>query len=67
VTYETYNSANSTASRIKHGRHPSYRGRAWDAVARTVDGEHRVYARFIGVNGSTPADDGTVQGGGDRG
>lgn len=41
------NLAASTARAIKVGKFAMPPGR-WDAVARTVDGHHYVYARYLG-------------------
>jgi hypothetical protein len=42
-------SAGATARHIQHGRLEAYRpAGSFEATARTVDGEDRVYARFVG-------------------
>lgn len=48
-THPTMGTAQSTSSNIRSGRRAIYRPRfAFDATAREVDGEYRVYARYIG-------------------
>jgi hypothetical protein len=52
-TYRTPASAASMASMIRHGRRPAFGPEGtFEAAARTVDGQHRVYARYVG---DTPA------------
>lgn len=47
--YSTHVSALSVAYQIRSGKLAAYRPKgAFEASARTVDGEHRVYARFVG-------------------
>lgn len=48
LTTDTFMAASSLASSIRHGRLAAYSDGAFEAVARTVDGEHRVYARHAG-------------------
>jgi hypothetical protein len=48
--YGTAEVSRSTATHIKKGRIAAFTpAGAFEAVARTVDGEHRVYARFVGT------------------
>lgn len=44
--------AYAMAHQIRHGVLASYRpAGAFEALGRTVDGEYRVYARFVGTGG----------------
>lgn len=43
--------AGSTALMIRRSMMPSFHGRQFEAVARRVDGEFRVYARYVGEAG----------------
>lgn len=45
-TSQTITRAQSKASFISRGKTASF-GAGFDAVARTVDGEHRVYVRYV--------------------
>lgn len=48
-TYNGAESARATARHIRQGRLESYRpAGSFEAESRTVDGEARVYARFVG-------------------
>lgn len=49
-THPSMTTAQSTASNIRSGRRAIYRPRfSFDATPRHVDGENRVYARYVGV------------------
>lgn len=43
--------AGSNADALRHSRYPAFRGRRFEAVARRVDAEFRVYARYVGPAG----------------
>lgn len=46
---DTANKSGAAAQAIRSGRLRAYAPTgAYEAVARTVDGEHRVYARYVG-------------------
>jgi hypothetical protein len=48
-TYPNSRTAGATASAIRAGRVTAYLPVGeWEATSRTVDGEHRVYARYMG-------------------
>jgi len=47
-TYSTRQSAGSDASQLKSGRYHWAPKGSVEAVSRTVDGEFRVYARWVG-------------------
>lgn len=52
ATYVTASSAASAANMVRTGKTASYTpAGAFEATARTVDGEHRVYARYVGADG----------------
>lgn len=47
---KTQSAANAAAFQIKTGRISSYApAGTYEAVSRTVDGKHRVYARYVGT------------------
>jgi hypothetical protein len=47
--YSTGTSARSMAQSIKTGQRRAWApAGAYEAISRTVDGEHRVYARYVG-------------------
>ena len=48
TTRETGAKASSLATAIKSNAYVAFKEGKWDAVARTVDGEHRVYVRYAG-------------------
>lgn len=51
-TPPTRAAAYATAFQIRRGILANFRpGGTYEAVGRTVDGEYRVYARFVGENG----------------
>lgn len=51
--YGSYGSSASMARHIRQGHLAAYRPQgAFEAVARTVDGEYRVYARYVGEGGN---------------
>lgn len=48
-TYPNSRTSGAVASSIRTGQVTAYLPRgAWEAVSRLVDGEHRVYARYVG-------------------
>lgn len=51
-TYSTAPSSNSIAHMIRHGKATAYQpAESFEAVSRLVNGEHRVYARYVGPGG----------------
>lgn len=49
ASYAHSGSAASIAHQVRRGTLNAYRPRgSFEAVTRTVDGEHRVYARYVG-------------------
>lgn len=52
-SYGTINAAYAAASRIRTGGYPAYRpAGAFEAVKRTVNGAHCVFARYMGDPGA---------------
>ncbi len=51
-TLGTVSSMNTTAHAIRYGKLPAYAPTgSFEAVGRTVNGKHRVWARYIGPDG----------------
>lgn len=55
MTYTSLASANSVAHQIRRGKLKAYATNGtFEAVCRTVDGNHRVWARYIGPDRDQP-------------
>lgn len=53
-TSRTRSGADSIAHQIRTGLLPAYApSKTYEAKGRTVDGEYRVYARYVGAGGET--------------
>jgi hypothetical protein len=53
--YDKGPTANTFAHQIRHGQIPAFKPEgSFEATARAVGNEHRVYARYVGLDGERP-------------